>query len=137
MMTYKEEIMSEQALIISESAIREMKTHIASDTSGEEIYFRVWVAGGGCSGLQYGLAIDTEGPEEGDLVVEQDEVKVLIDPLSLTYMSGSTIDFKEDDLMGGFKIDNPNAVSSCGCGNSFKTSDEDGNSGCGGCSGCG
>lgn len=105
-----------------------------------EAALRVWVAGGGCSGLQYGLALDDGQPEEGDKVFEQDGIKIFVDDLSLQYMEGSSVDFVDDNLGGGFKIENPNATSSCGCGNSFQTEDsapaQGGGCGCGSC-GCG
>lgn len=94
---------------------------------------RVFVSGGGCSGLQYGMAI-AEEVEEGDLQFTQHGVRVLIDPTSVQHMRDSSIDFVEDEMGGGFKIDNPNAVSGCGCGSSFSTEEGGG----GGCScGCG
>jgi iron-sulfur cluster assembly accessory protein len=80
---------------------------------------RVFVAGGGCSGLQYGMTLDEE--QEGDTVITQGEFKVLVDEMSLGYINGSEVDYV-DSLMGaGFTVNNPNAVSSCGCGHSFKT----------------
>lgn len=98
---------------------------------------RVFVSGGGCSGLQYGMAFEA-APRDFDTVIEQAGVKIFIDPSSLMYLSGATIDYV-DSLMGaGFKIENPNAVAACGCGSSFKTKDSgDAEGGCGeGCS-CG
>ncbi|MBL8061281.1 MAG: iron-sulfur cluster assembly accessory protein [Chthonomonas sp.] len=95
---------------------------------------RVWVSGGGCSGLQYGMAIDDGAPEAGDQVFEQEGVKIYIDELSLGYMDGASVDFVEDNLGGGFKIENPNAVGGCGCGSSFKTEEGQGGGGCGSCS---
>src|SRR5207244_9890149 len=96
---------------------------------------RVFVSGGGCSGLQYGMAI-AEEVEEGDHEFQQHGVRILVDPLSVNYMTGSTIDYVEDMMGGGFKIENPNATKSCGCGSSFST--EDGAEEAGGCgSGCG
>jgi len=94
---------------------------------------RVWVAGGGCSGLSYGMALDDSEPEAEDNVYDQDGIKLYVDPLSLTYMDGASVDYVEDVLGGGFKIENPNAVGSCGCGNSFQTEGSGG--GCGSC-GC-
>ena len=96
---------------------------------------RVWVQGGGCSGLSYGMAIDDGVPEDGDHVLDQDGIKVYVDALSLQYMEGSTVDYVDDPLGGGFKIENPNATGSCGCGSSFKTSDTENpaESGCGSC----
>ena len=96
---------------------------------------RVFVQGGGCSGLQYGMAFAPQ-PEEFDTVVEADGAKFLIDPTSLMYVSGATIDFVDSLMGGGFRIDNPNAVSSCGCGHSFRTKDQ-GSAESGGCSTCG
>lgn len=95
---------------------------------------RIWVSGGGCSGLQYGMAIDDGAPEADDNVFEDQGVKIMVDSFSLQYMDGSSVDFVEDTLGGGFKIENPNAVGSCGCGSSFKT--EDGQGGGGGCGSC-
>lgn len=83
---------------------------------------RVFVSGGGCSGMQYGMAFEA-APQDGDVVIEDQGVKLIVDPVSVAYLEGSSIDYIEDDLMGGgFKIDNPNAVASCGCGHSFRTS---------------
>jgi iron-sulfur cluster assembly protein len=96
---------------------------------------RVWVAGGGCSGLSYGMALDDNEPEAEDNVFDQDGIKLYVDPLSLNYMDGASVDYVDDVLGGGFKIENPNAVSSCGCGNSFKTEGSGGGCGSGSC-GC-
>jgi len=98
---------------------------------------RVFVSGGGCSGLQYGMAFEPQA-DEYDTRVEADGINLLVDPTSLQYLQGATIDFVEDLMSGGFRIDNPNAVSSCGCGSSFRTSSEGGASGdtCG-CGSCG
>ncbi len=95
---------------------------------------RVFVSGGGCSGLQYGMAFEAE-PRDFDTVVEVDGVRLVIDPSSLLYLNGASIDFVDSLMGGGFRIDNPNAVSSCGCGNSFRTNDNADSSG-GGCSSC-
>lgn len=96
---------------------------------------RVFVAGGGCSGLQYGMALEAEA-RPYDNIVERDGVKVFIDPTSMMYLTNATIDYEDSIMGGGFKIDNPNAVSTCGCGTSFKTSDSAG-AASGGCSSCG
>jgi len=80
---------------------------------------RVFVAGGGCSGLQYGMTLDEE--QGGDTVIPLSGIKILVDEMSMGYIDGSEIDYV-DSLMGaGFTVNNPNAVSSCGCGHSFKT----------------
>ncbi len=93
---------------------------------------RIFVAGGGCSGLQYGMTLDEE--QEGDTVLSEEGFKVLIDEMSLGYITGSEVDYV-DSLMGaGFTVNNPNAVSSCGCGHSFRTADGGGQAhscGCG------
>lgn len=95
---------------------------------------RVFVSGGGCSGMQYGMALEEEA-RPYDHVVEMDGVKVFIDPTSLMYLQGATIDYEDSLMGGGFRIDNPNAVSSCGCGHSFKTEGSAGAASGGGC-GC-
>lgn len=96
---------------------------------------RVFVSGGGCSGLQYGMAFE-ESARDFDKVVEVDGVRLIIDPTSLMYLQGAVIDFVDSLMGGGFRIDNPNAVSSCGCGHSFRTKDsaEEYGSSCGSCS---
>lgn len=96
---------------------------------------RVFVSGGGCSGMQYGMAFEAAS-QENDRVVIIDGVRLLIDPTSLLYLEGAIIDFVDSLMGGGFRIDNPNAVSSCGCGSSFRTKDSSGASagGCGSCS---
>ncbi len=81
---------------------------------------RVFVQGGGCSGLSYGMAFEDQFYPQ-DNVVEVEGVKLVIDPMSLNYMAGSEIDFVDSLMGGGFAINNPNAMSSCGCGHSFKT----------------
>jgi iron-sulfur cluster assembly accessory protein len=96
---------------------------------------RVFVSGGGCSGMQYGMAFE-EGPKDFDRVVETDGVRLIVDPTSLMYLEGAVIDFVDSLMGGGFRIDNPNAVSSCGCGHSFRTANGSGEgaAGCGTCS---
>jgi len=98
---------------------------------------RVFVTGGGCSGMQYGMAFE-EKAQEFDKVVEMDGLRFLIDPTSMMYLKGVTIDFVDSLIGGGFRIDNPSAVSSCGCGSSFRTKDSGEESasaaGCGSCS---
>ena len=83
---------------------------------------RVFVSGGGCSGMQYGMALDEE-PRPYDQIIEKDGVKLFVDPTSMMYLNQATIDYEESMMGGGFKIDNPNAASSCGCGHSFKAED--------------
>jgi iron-sulfur cluster assembly accessory protein len=98
---------------------------------------RVAIEGGGCSGFQYGLGFD-RGPVEGDLEFVCEGVNVVVDPFSAPYLRGASIDYLETIQESGFKIENPNAVSSCGCGHSFQVGDDvdpgDAAPGCG--SGC-
>jgi len=94
---------------------------------------RVYVQGGGCSGFQYGMALENNIREQ-DTVIEEHGVKVVIDDVSIGYMRGASIDYVEDVMGNGFKIDNPNAMSSCGYGNSSEAQGEEGTpSACGGC----
>jgi iron-sulfur cluster assembly protein len=96
---------------------------------------RVFVSGGGCSGMQYGMAFE-ENPKDFDRVVETEGVRLIIDPTSLMYLEGAVIDFVDSLMGGGFRIENPNAVSTCGCGHSFRTANDSsgGEAGCGTCS---
>ncbi|MCY3780957.1 MAG: iron-sulfur cluster insertion protein ErpA [Chloroflexi bacterium] len=97
---------------------------------------RVFVSGGGCSGMQYGMAFQ-ETPDIGDTVVNSDGIRLLVDPTSLMYLRGASIDYVDSLIGGGFQIDNPNAVSSCGCGHSFKSGDQQADNGQEGCGTCG
>jgi iron-sulfur cluster insertion protein len=81
---------------------------------------RVFVQGGGCSGFQYGLMIE-DAPGEVDQKLESNGVKLFIDPISARYLKGAEVDFVESVTGGGFTIRNPNAKSTCGCGQSFAT----------------
>jgi len=104
----------------------------------DDAMLRVFVAGGGCSGFQYGMSLEEE-PMEGDQQFQINGVKVIIDPRSFLYVQGAEIDYVEDLMGGGFKIDNPNAASTCGCGTSFTPKDGDAEAvgaGAGGCGSC-
>lgn len=81
---------------------------------------RVFIAGGGCSGFQYGMAFENT-TEEGDLVFESNGVRLYVDPASAMYLEGATVDYVDSLMGGGFRIENPNAVSTCSCGQSFST----------------
>jgi iron-sulfur cluster assembly accessory protein len=96
---------------------------------------RVFVSGGGCSGMQYGMAFE-DAPRDNDQIIEAGNgTRLIVDSASMIYLEGATIDFVDSLMGGGFRIDNPNAVSSCGCGHSFRTQDG-GESDGGGCSTC-
>ena len=97
---------------------------------------RVAIEGGGCSGFQYGLGFD-RGAQEGDHAFECEGVAVVVDPFSAPYLSGSRVDYLETIQESGFKIDNPNATASCGCGHSFQVAEDADPGDVGGCgSGC-
>jgi iron-sulfur cluster assembly protein len=117
-------------------AARKSMTFWSSRATRMTWRLRIYVAGGGCSGLQYGMALD-ENVEEGDEFFVDRDVKVVIDPMSLRYIKGSIVDYVETPMGGGFKVENPNATKSCGCGSSFSTEEGyDGptvTSGCGSC----
>jgi iron-sulfur cluster assembly accessory protein len=83
-----------------------------------QMMLRVSVTGGGCSGFQYNFALE-DGRLEDDLVVQQEGATVLVDPVSLDFLKGAEIDFVDDLIGAAFKVNNPNATSSCGCGTSF------------------
>jgi iron-sulfur cluster assembly accessory protein len=101
---------------LSDRAARRIAKILSGEPGGTAL--RVSVSGGGCSGFQYGFDLDaTRAPD--DLVVERDGAVVLIDSVSLPYMSGSVIDFVDDLIGQSFQIKNPNATASCGCGTSF------------------
>ena len=84
-------------------------------------YLRAFVQGGGCSGFQYGLQLEKNLLEGADQIFESNGVKVVVDPVSISYLKGAEIDFEETPNGGGFTIKNPNATSTCGCGSSFNT----------------
>ena len=122
---------------ISAEAARRLQGLMQEKTLSDQFALRVFVAGGGCSGLQYGMTFDDQ-VREGDVEFMQNGLRVLVDPMSANYMAGANIDYVDSLMGGGFKIDNPNAVSSCGCGHSFRTSGggDEAPSG-GGCGTCG
>ena len=91
---------------------------ILKDENDPAASLRVFVQGGGCSGMSYGFTLETEQNED-DFVIEQQGVKYLVDAMSMQYLQGATIDYKEDFEGSNFVISNPNAQTSCGCGSSF------------------
>lgn len=91
----------------------------------DDLALRVYVTPGGCSGFSYGMTF-AQGREEDDTLVEQDGLRIVVDPMSAMYLKGSEIDFVDALMGGGFALRNPNAVSSCGCGQSFRTAEQAG-----------
>lgn len=93
-------------------------SEILQEEGNADASLRVFVQGGGCSGMQYGFTLETEQNED-DFVIEQQGVKYLVDAMSMQYLEGAVIDYKEDLQGANFVISNPNAQTSCGCGSSF------------------
>jgi iron-sulfur cluster assembly accessory protein len=102
---------------VTDRAARRIAQIVASEPQGTAL--RVSVEGGGCSGFQYKFDLTQAGPEPDDLVIDRGGVRVLIDPVSQEYMAGSEIDFVDDLIGAAFKVKNPLATASCGCGTSF------------------
>lgn len=110
------ELLETQPVTVSDRAARRIAKILAKEPEGSML--RVAVNGGGCSGFQYDFAITTDQNAD-DLVIEKDGVKVLVDEVSLQYIGGSEIDYADELIGASFKIRNPNATASCGCGASF------------------
>ena len=108
--------MSEAAVIVTDRAARRISEIVAGEPATPML--RVSVEGGGCSGFQYKFDL-VAGSAADDLVIEKGGARVLIDPVSLGFLAGSQIDFVDDLIGAAFKIDNPQATASCGCGTSF------------------
>ncbi|HUZ07398.1 MAG TPA: iron-sulfur cluster assembly accessory protein [Candidatus Paceibacterota bacterium] len=112
-----ETITTETVVGLTVRAAGECKSLLAlPENAGKN--FRVYVEQGGCSGMQYGMVFDDK--RDGDLVAEENGVTVLVDPISANYLRGTVVDFSDALVGGGFKISNPNAKQSCGCGKSFE-----------------
>ena len=123
--------LSNLVIKISDKAAELVKSTMA-EIETEDPHLFIYVSGGGCSGLQYGMAVSEGEPEIDDVVVYDNGVKIVVDGKSVKYLNGAVINYKEDGLMSGFKIENPNAEKSCGCGSSFSVDGETYDS-CGGC----
>jgi len=104
------------SVTLSDRAARRIADILKGETQPTAL--RLAVTGGGCSGFQYNFALDDAQLDE-DIVVEKNGAKVLIDPVSLDFLAGSEIDFTDDLIGQAFKVNNPNATASCGCGTSF------------------
>jgi iron-sulfur cluster insertion protein len=108
-----------ETLVFTDAAAAKVKSLI-DEEGNPGLKLRVFVQGGGCSGFQYGFTFD-ENLEEGDIRVENGGVTLLIDPMSIQYLAGAEIDYREDIEGAQFVIRNPNAATTCGCGSSFST----------------
>ena len=104
-------------LFVSYSAASKVR-ELVRERSNEGLKLRVFVTGGGCSGFQYGFSFD-ESHDDGDAVIEQDGISILIDPMSYQYLVGAVVDYQENLMGAQFLVQNPNAKSTCGCGSSF------------------
>jgi iron-sulfur cluster assembly protein len=113
------------AVVSMTSRAADKLKEIITKQGRDDLALRVYVTPGGCSGFSYGMTF-AEGSEEDDTLIEQDGVRIVVDPMSAMYIKGSEIDFVDALMGGGFALRNPNAVSSCGCGQSFKTADQAG-----------
>ena len=111
------EMSSSDLVVLLPSAVERIRA-LRQEFGNPDGALRLRIIAGGCSGMQYRIDF-AEAPRKGDVIVERDDVKVFVDPKSLTYLKGSNLDYWEDLLGGGFKIVNPNAKSTCSCGVSF------------------
>lgn len=107
----------ETPLVFTDAAAHKVR-ELLEDEDNPALKLRVFVSGGGCSGFQYGFTFD-ESVEEGDTRIEKAGVTLLVDPMSVLYLSGAEIDFSDGVEGAQFVIRNPNASTTCGCGNSF------------------
>lgn len=120
---------------LTDSAISHVSS-ILSENSDVNLRLRIYVSGGGCSGLQYGMALDTE-VDPDDTIFDHEGVAIVLSAYDQKYLLGSIVDFIDTPMGGGFKVTNPNAVKSCGCGSSFSVEDDVvGKTVTGGCGSC-
>jgi iron-sulfur cluster assembly accessory protein len=108
--------MTQMPVTVTERAAQRLQAIAAAEA--KPVMLRVSVEGGGCSGFQYKMDLVTDAATD-DIVIERQGARVLIDPISLPYMAGSEIDFVDELIGSAFKVKNPNATASCGCGTSF------------------
>ena len=110
---------TQKVVTVTPKAAEKIKEFMAEEAEKPE-FLRVYVQGGGCSGLSYGMGFETKA-EEDDLVFEETGVKLLIDSYSIDHLQGANVDYIESLMGSGFKINNPNVTKSCSCGSSFST----------------
>lgn len=117
---------------MSDMAVMQLKELISQqEDASDKLGLRVFVYPGGCSGMSYGMAFEDQ-PAEDDMTIEVNGVKLYVDEMSSGYLGGAQIDYEDSLMGGGFRILNPNAVRSCGCGHSFDTGQDASNArGCG------
>jgi len=110
---------TQKVMTVTPKAAEKIKEFMKEEADKPE-YLRVYVQGGGCSGLSYGMGFEKK-PEEDDLVLEENGVKIIIDSYSIDHLKGGNVDYIESLMGSGFKINNPNVTKSCSCGSSFTT----------------
>lgn len=108
---------SNSSIVFTDNAAKKVKALIAEE-GNPALNLRVYVTGGGCSGFQYGFDFD-ENVQDGDTQIENSGVKMVVDPMSLQYLLGAEVDYKESLEGSMFVVNNPNATTTCGCGSSF------------------
>jgi iron-sulfur cluster insertion protein len=108
---------AERRIVVTDAAVRRI-AELKQQEDAADAFLRIAVSGGGCSGFQYGFSFDDQRNPD-DVVFERGDVAVVVDDVSLDLLSGAEIDFVEDLMGASFQVRNPNAASSCGCGNSF------------------
>lgn len=108
---------STMPLVFTDAAANKVKS-LVTEEENLNLKLRVYITGGGCSGFQYGFTFD-EKVNDDDLTIEKNGVALVVDPMSLQYLIGGTIDYVEGLQGSRFVVDNPNAVTTCGCGSSF------------------
>ena len=128
----KPETANTDLITMSEGAVAQLRELISQqEGASPDLGLRVFVYPGGCSGMSYGMAFEDQ-PAEDDAVILVNGLKLYVDEMSTQYIAGATIDYEDSLMGGGFRILNPNAVRSCGCGHSFDTGADAGNArGCG------
>ncbi len=110
-------------ITITPEAAGQLKSFLSEQGTPDHA-LRVFVAPGGCSGLQYGMTIE-ENAEDGDEIIETGGVRLMVDTFSAMYLNGAEVDYVNSLMGGGFTVRNPNAVSGCGCGHSFNAGDNE------------
>ena len=110
---------TEKLVTVTPKAAEKIKEFMKEEAEHPE-YLRIYVQGGGCSSLSYGMGFETK-PEEDDTVIEESGIKLLIDSYSQDHLKGANVDYIESLMGSGFKINNPNVTKSCSCGHSFST----------------
>jgi len=108
---------AQSGLVLTDSAARKVKV-LKEEEGNAELKLRLYITGGGCSGFSYGFTFD-ESVNEGDTLIENGDVTLLVDPMSYPYLEGSQVDYTEGLQGSRFVVNNPNATTTCGCGSSF------------------